>query len=161
MAKRIIFLWLVSGFCELATAQVTSGWKTITDKVAAVGPDALFQVMAPADWMPRNRGVDADGNANAIKAYVIVVASQNTTFDQTKLVWTPYMRIPTKIFEDSPKRLWYENDPKGSVENRRTYMTAWIVIIASKVPCVAEIALNDPASEPNAKLVVNFVKPAK
>jgi hypothetical protein len=159
---RTILLWIVTGCCVLASAQDTTGWKTITDKVAALGPDALCQVMAPADWMPRNRGIDVDGNAAEIKAYISVVSSQNTTFDQTKLVWTRYMRIPTQVFEDSPKRLWYEHDPKGSVvENGRTYKKDWIVVIASKVPCVAEIAFNDSALAAKAKIVVNSLKPLR
>lgn len=142
MTTRIILLWLVSGCCALTTAQDSSGWKTITDK------KNLCQVMAPADWTPP-------------KAYINLVPWESTTFDQAKLLWKG-MRDPAQVFEDSPKRLWYAHDPKGSVVDRdRTYKNDWFVIVASNDPCMAEVAFNDPSLREKAKLVVNSLKPGK
>jgi hypothetical protein len=163
-ATRIPVLFILSGVCVLAAAQDTSGSNTITDRLGANGPDAWCQATAPADWKtPAVREhVDASGRLPPAKAWISVVSGYGATFDQIKYQWTSEMAVPTHVFEDNPKRLWYESDPKGSpVENGRTYKRRWIVIIASKVVCVAQIAFNDPALEGQAKLVLNSLKPTK
>ena len=142
MAIRIIFLWIVIGCCVLASAQDTAGWKTVADK------KGLCQVRAPEDW-------------TSPKAYINVVAWENVTFDQARVLWKG-MRSPAEVFEDSPKRLWYAHDPKGSVvEHEQTYKSDWFVIIASKDPCMVEVAFNDPALTDKAKIVVNSLKTGK
>src|ERR1700733_11126151 len=97
----------------------------------------------------------------APKAFLNLVSWEGSTFDQAKVLWK-FMRDPAQVFEDSPKRLWYAHDPKGFVvEHDRPYKVDWFVMVASKVPCLVEIAFNDPPLAAQAKLVATSLKPVK
>jgi hypothetical protein len=54
------------------------------------------------------------------------------------------------------------DDQQSRLKSRRihgTYKVDWFVMVASKVPCMVEIAFNDPALSAQAKLVANSLKP--
>lgn len=65
--------------------------------------------------------------------------------------------VPSKIIEDSSKRLWYAYQgaatPTGGAD--------WYVAVPGSAVCTAQIAFKAPALEETAKKIALSLKPAK
>jgi hypothetical protein len=130
----------------LPAQDVPAGWKVVKDKQGAC------QVAVPADWaadkLIASFVSSPDGNANATPhglRYGQTFAAAST---QAKQVMPP-----TKVIEDSGKRLWYAYAGAAS--------TNWYVAVPGSTVCTAQIAYKVPAMEETAKKIALSLTPAK
>jgi len=132
----------------LPAQDVPAGWKVVKDRQGAC------QIAVPADWVADKLIASfvssPDGNANAtphgMRAGTTFTAG--TTLAKQGLA-------PTKIIEDSSKRLWYAYagaPPSGA---------NWYVAVSGSTVCTAQIAFKVPAMEETAKKIALSLTQAK
>jgi hypothetical protein len=143
MGRRSGFLaaLLLAGL-GLHAQQVPGGWKTVKDR------QGVCQIAVPGDWVSDKLVASfmqsADGKANAVAHGLR--AGQSFT-DATSLA--KQMMVPSKVIEDSPKRVWYAYQGASSPQGE----TNWYVAVAGNPVCTAQITFKVAATEETAKKI--------
>jgi hypothetical protein len=148
--------WTVCSAVLLLTAfglhaqEVPSGWKVVKDKAGTC------QMAVPADWVAdkliSSFMTSPDGKANAVPHSIRAGQTFAQAKETAKMV-TP----PTKIIEDSAKRLWYASQGAATAAGG----TDWYVAVATSPICTAQISFKVPAMEDMAKKIAMSLTQAK
>lgn len=133
----------------LRAQAVPSGWKVVKDRQGAC------QLAVPADWkgdsLVPSFVSSADGKANAVPHGQRAGESFAETTSLAKQVMPP-----TKVIEDSAKRLWYAYASSTGAGG-----TNWYVAVSGNPVCTAQVSFKDPAMEDTAKKIALSLSQAK
>lgn len=128
--------WAVLGAGAALHAQdVPSGWKTVTDR------QKTCRIAVPADWtsdkLVASFVQSADDRSSAVAHGLRAGQSFAEAVTMAKQVMTP-----SKMIEDSGKRVWYAYQDNGG-----SSATNWYVAVAGDPVCTAQISFKDAAVE--------------
>ena len=137
--NSLAVLWLSISIAALA--ETPAGWQLMKDR------KSQCQMSVPPGWtadkiMPGNVTAP-DKSANVIFGGKPAAATFQQIADMAKDMFKP-----VKVFEDTPKRVWFASAPTSG-------KASWYVVINSKPVCEAQIRFPDPAAKGgNAEVMV-------
>jgi hypothetical protein len=145
--RSLVYFAALLLFCSSLPAQdVPAGWKVVKDK------QGVCQIAVPANWeadkLLSSFVSSPDGNANAVPHGL----RAGQTFPAAT-AGAKQVMVPTKIIEDSAKRLWYAYSG--------TAPSSWYVAVPGSTVCTAQIAFKAPAMEETAKKIALSLTQAK
>ena len=152
MSQSTRFLFTAALLSAIAcwSQNVPSGWKVIKDKQGAC------QLAVPPDWttdkLLPSFAKSPDGKANAVAHGV----RSGQSFAQATAMAKQVMK-PSKMIEDSGKRLWYAYEGNSSANGG----TNWYIAVPGTPVCTAQVSFKDPSLEDTAKKVALSLSPAK
>src|SRR5581483_3187597 len=118
---------VVAGFC-IHAQDVPSGWKVLKDK------KGTCQMAVPADWTTSSLIPSSATSPDSKSSAVVHGADPSTSFAEAKATVKTMMK-PTKILEDSDKRLWYVYEGTGSGAG----VTNWYAAVPGKPVCTMQV----------------------
>jgi hypothetical protein len=114
------------------------------------------QLAVPADWVSDKLVASfmqsADGKANAVPHGL----RAGQTFAEA-MVLAKQVTPPSKMIEESAKRVWYAYQGAGAAGGG----TDWYVAVAGGTICTAQISFKNPATEDTARKIALSLTQAK
>lgn len=137
--RLIAFLAAIAvSMCCAFPQTVPSGWKVVKDN------QGTCKVAVPGDWKNETGIANSpDGKSNVIPNGL----DSDQSFKEATSMAKQIMK-PSKIVEDSDKRLWYAYEG-----GRNSGGTNWYVAVAGKPVCTAQVSFKDPVTEETAKKI--------
>ena len=136
-------------FAAIAAAQTPADWQVMKDK------KQLCQISVPAGWTADKIMPSSLTAPDKKTSLIFSNKPASATYDQIAK-GAKDMFKPTKTFEETGKRTWFVSTPGPGAKG-----TTWYAVVSTSPICEVELKFQDPAFEPNAKLIVNSLKLTK
>ena len=116
MREHIAFMLFLSLLLPASAQTVPSGWKVVKDSKGAC------QIAVPPDWVPFTENSGAAVFHDATTAIAVVTSQPGQIFKPLSESQLKMFDIPhEKIFENTAKRLFYQDKTSRNSENSNAY----------------------------------------